>query len=228
MGEKRRRVRVWSARRPQLSPDRVDSTATGNQSYVPSVAMAPRNTTQYLMDLVYAERPDVSMEAFDRDFENTVKSLRRLQLKEAERSASQLRDDVYATPRPQVRPPPRGQQVADPPRWISAVSATHPEPWDKASSLLAQEGLTPYHLPQYPYLAADVESTWKINVNQLFGGGRTDQLSALRQEDTVQEDKETTKSTPVFLESSHRNLAGVSVRQNERDAVAEGLKTALC
>ncbi|RXN17734.1 hypothetical protein ROHU_026581 [Labeo rohita] len=70
MGERRRKVRVWSARRPQPSPDRVDSTSTGNQSYVPSVAMAPRNTTQYLMDLVYAEQSDVSMEAFDvsRDF----------------------------------------------------------------------------------------------------------------------------------------------------------------
>lgn len=63
MGERRRKVRVWSAKRPQLSPDRVDgnvtANVTNNQSYVPSVAMAPSNTTQYLMDLVYAELLDV-------------------------------------------------------------------------------------------------------------------------------------------------------------------------
>lgn len=61
MGERRRKVRVWSGKRPQPSPDRVDGTAdvTGKQSYVPSVAMAPRNTTQYLMDLAYADLLDV-------------------------------------------------------------------------------------------------------------------------------------------------------------------------
>lgn len=64
MGERRRRVRVWSSTRPQRSPDHVDRTATGNQRHL-TVAMAPRNTTQYLMDLVYAERLDVSMEACD-------------------------------------------------------------------------------------------------------------------------------------------------------------------
>lgn len=67
ISEKRRRVRAWSTKRRQFCPDRVDGyvTATRNQSYVPAVAMAPRNTTQYLMDLEYAERLDVSFETCD-------------------------------------------------------------------------------------------------------------------------------------------------------------------
>lgn len=60
--ERRVRVRAWSSRRPQLSPGRVERAATGDQRFVPSVAMAPRNTTQYLMDIEYAERLDVSIE----------------------------------------------------------------------------------------------------------------------------------------------------------------------
>lgn len=70
IGERRVRARAWSSRRPQRSPDRVERATTGNQSFVPSVAMAPRNTTQYLMDIEYAERLDVSMEecGVSRDF----------------------------------------------------------------------------------------------------------------------------------------------------------------
>lgn len=70
ISERRRRVRAWSVKRPQLCLDRVDGTATRNKSYIPPVAMAPSNTTQYLMDLVYAERLDVSFETCDvsRDF----------------------------------------------------------------------------------------------------------------------------------------------------------------
>lgn len=80
MGERRRKVRVWSARRPPLSPDRIDGNVTAdvnvtsNQSYVPSVAMAPRNTTQYLMDLVYAERLDVCDVSHDFSTQSNVPS----------------------------------------------------------------------------------------------------------------------------------------------------------
>lgn len=80
MGERRRKVRVWSARRPPLSPDRIDGNVTAdvnvtsNQSYVPSVAMAPRNTTQYLMDLVYAERLDVCDVSHDFSTQTNVSS----------------------------------------------------------------------------------------------------------------------------------------------------------
>ncbi|KAG1953425.1 hypothetical protein F2P79_009956 [Pimephales promelas] len=142
ISERRRRVRAWSVKRPQLCLDRVDDTVTRNKT---PIAMAPRNTTQYLMDLVYAERLDVSLETCDifglstaRLRGRTVISLRRLQLREAEHSASQLRDDVYATPRLQYghnHVACRLLQVADPPRRISAACATHPGPWDKATWL---------------------------------------------------------------------------------------------
>lgn len=74
MGERWRKVRVWSAKRPQPRPARVDGNLTSNQSYVPSVAMAPRNTTQYLMDLVYAERFDVCDVSHDFSTQSNVPS----------------------------------------------------------------------------------------------------------------------------------------------------------
>ncbi|KAK7130027.1 hypothetical protein R3I93_019613 [Phoxinus phoxinus] len=78
ISERRRWVRAWSVKRPQLCLDRVDGNVTANvtrnKSYVPPVAMAPRNTTQYLMDLVYAERLDVSFEACDVSPDFTMQS----------------------------------------------------------------------------------------------------------------------------------------------------------
>lgn len=59
--ERRQRIRAWPARKFQLKS--VD--ISGNQLSVPSGAMAPKNTTQYLMDLVYTEQLEVSMESYD-------------------------------------------------------------------------------------------------------------------------------------------------------------------
>ncbi|TRY66605.1 hypothetical protein DNTS_025348 [Danionella cerebrum] len=64
IGEKRRRILPWTSRKPQTNPERIDGKATRKHLVVtlPTVAMAPRNTTQYLMDIVYSERLDVSLD----------------------------------------------------------------------------------------------------------------------------------------------------------------------
>lgn len=62
--ERRQRIRAWPVRKFHPWADSVDFS-NGNQTSVPPGAMAPKNTTQYLMDLVYTEQLQASMEAYD-------------------------------------------------------------------------------------------------------------------------------------------------------------------